>query len=868
MSDHVSEDDIRTKVVTAWLYGHGISPADIKLEFTFAVRLGRSTFHAGARDIFHPRADVLVSDSHGRNLLIVEVKAPHERLDDDSRDQGISYARGLAVGNMPPFVVVTNGHDTTIFDTLTKSELNGTTIPLDHPHVRAGYCISADDLALRAEALEMLISLSPTNLLQFCRDQTAYHMARLRSEDLQSGKKYIPSLFVERSESADRLRELIDEKGRSVALVIGRPQIGKTSFICHQVEQRLEDSTPCLFLPAIGMRGSILTELASDFGHLLGDHCATHLDILSRLRRVAARSNARIILFVDGWNEATAEVARSIDQDSDRVTGNNLQLVVSLTNTAATRLLRDAAGNPSRLAEAAQLSAGAPALIEADRVTNSQKRPWSVVDIPAFTDSERARAYDLYCQAYRVFCPETHQRTSEPYLLAIAMEQYANSSLPSILDEPALLGGTLQRKASRVVGMEQKAVPGMLEQLAHAMHEHGAPLPVTLALRAWNSPSTSYPPHGLYDAALLAECSDQYCTQSIDFYYGRERDYAIAYLACQWHRQLTGPQEIAAWAELATKQQAGVDALRWFFRQRQIVFDLRQSCGGYPRFENPLVQNLFLSGLCDLVTFGESIDDSLLEYAASFIHQTQPPSLMLEAIRLTSLATEDAESLADGLAKAGSLSDAVRAILTIGDEYPLAPDSPGEVVLDALKSLHWGDLSREVGVDDLEHSEVSAVLAECLRNATCKTSHYAAECLGHVAPLLFFQELLSLWYSRPSVDVHCRLEAVDGGIQNATSELQELYYGSMYCSGSGYIDYLVGSENPSALLEEYSRVSRVIAPIIEICPGSLTEGLSDLLKALRPCGEVDHDFNDTSFTPSPLNRLLPFMDQAYDATDE
>ncbi|MEM6402478.1 MAG: type I restriction enzyme HsdR N-terminal domain-containing protein [Cyanobacteria bacterium P01_D01_bin.116] len=202
--ENFSEEDIRTKVVANWLANHGFKPADISVEFSFEIRLGRGIFRVGSgkeQSVFRPRADVLVRSCNGRNLLIVEVKAPNEQVDDQAREQGISYARLLREGGIAPFVVVTNGYETRIYDSISGDLVDGTTIPVNHPHVRNGFRVSADDLALRAEALETFISLSPENLMEFCRAQVSQRMRLLRSNDPCSGKKYIPALYIEREQA-------------------------------------------------------------------------------------------------------------------------------------------------------------------------------------------------------------------------------------------------------------------------------------------------------------------------------------------------------------------------------------------------------------------------------------------------------------------------------------------------------------------------------------------------------------------------------------------------------------------------------------------------------------------------------------------
>ena len=139
----MSEDDIRTKVVYPWLVASGFKPAEISIEFSFEIRLGRSLYRIGGPNkttksasapkserLARPRTDVLVRLGV-MNLMIVEVKAPNESIDATARDQGISYARLLP--QIAPFVVVTNGSNTAVYDSITREELSGGLIPHDHP---------------------------------------------------------------------------------------------------------------------------------------------------------------------------------------------------------------------------------------------------------------------------------------------------------------------------------------------------------------------------------------------------------------------------------------------------------------------------------------------------------------------------------------------------------------------------------------------------------------------------------------------------------------------------------------------------------------------------------------------------------------
>lgn len=133
----LTEEDIRSLVVNSWLTGHGIQLSEISLEFAFEVQLGRNVWKVDGRAksnerdksvATRPRSDVLVRRGN-TNLMIIEVKGPNEPLDDHARNQGISYARLLP--QIAPFVVVTNGRESKLFDAVTTERIDGHTVPLE-----------------------------------------------------------------------------------------------------------------------------------------------------------------------------------------------------------------------------------------------------------------------------------------------------------------------------------------------------------------------------------------------------------------------------------------------------------------------------------------------------------------------------------------------------------------------------------------------------------------------------------------------------------------------------------------------------------------------------------------------------------------
>src|SRR5438094_771759 len=118
------EEDLRSRVLLPYLRALGLGPDQVRLEKTFRLKLGLTAVEVGTREpraIVGGRLDVLVQNIQGENLFVVELKAEDKELTDDDRDQGISYARLL--DQIAPFVLLTNGREARLYDTLTKQQL-------------------------------------------------------------------------------------------------------------------------------------------------------------------------------------------------------------------------------------------------------------------------------------------------------------------------------------------------------------------------------------------------------------------------------------------------------------------------------------------------------------------------------------------------------------------------------------------------------------------------------------------------------------------------------------------------------------------------------------------------------------------------
>jgi hypothetical protein len=846
----LSEEDIRTKVVTTWLADHGFGLADISIEASFEVRLGRGVFRVESGElvqtssesaVFRPRADVLVRSCDGRNLLIVEAKAPDKSLDNEDREQGISYARLLREGGIAPFVILTNGRETQIYDSISGNLVSGIRVPFEHPHVKAGFRVCGDDLSLRSEALEALISLSPSNLIEFCRAQVSYRMQPLRSDDLFSGKKYIPALYVERPAARNDFVRLLDEERRRVVVVVGLPQVGKTNFICHLVEERIQQGMPCLFYPAVGMQKGLLQEISEDFEWFIGASSPTH-HIVHKLTRILRRTGQRLIIFIDGWNEADQALARAIDYECERLSCEDVSLVISMTNVAAFRLLLDNAGNPSRVAEAASIGTTAVPLLEIDP-EKKRNQDWSVVSIKKYSPEERSEAYQKYAEAFQVQETERHHHVDDPFLLRIGMELFQGQILPEVLEEPALIKQSIQMKVSRAVGLNADSASMFLSEFAYEMFLNDRPVGQRALAKRCGRSVAAEPPKGLFEAALLAKMHDDYGLPAFDFYYSRERDYIVACWARDWPRKLQESQEaIVSELSLAVSTQVGTEALRWFLRQPEYEKILRSGVESWACYSNPATRRVLLSTLWNIVNQREIENDSWIRNA--MYQGVQDPNMLVraEAAKLMAWLTEDSLELASIISEDKEL---VAGLLSVEEEYPIEYDI-GYVVLSALRDLHW----QSTHYDD-QGSRVSETLIQLIEDRDSPIIYTSAvKALGFIAPDIFLSWLCSQLSSRLLSDE--MKSACAKGIKLAIQELQERYYGSL-CPG--YLEVLV--DEPERLKEEYLQMYQICMPVIvAFWPEESSKQLFDILVALQP----DESLLDTERLPTSdktaLNDIL------------
>lgn len=894
-----SEADITYKLLNVWLADCGIQPGQISPEYTFHIQLGRNVHEVQSRKptsrTVRPRADILVRSREGKNMLIIEAKAPGEPLDNSVRKQGICYARLLKDGGIAPFVLLTNGKETKIFDSISGEQVDGTSISADHPYVKAGFRVSTNDLALRAEALETFIALSPENLKNFCRLQVDSRMARVRG-DINSEKKYIPATYVERREAKDRLSEFLEEQQRTVILVLGSPQVGKTSFLCHEVEDRLSKDIACLFYSAVGMKKGLLGSICEDLTWILGDESSAYQVIHNKLSRILRQVGRRLAIFVDGWNEVDPTLAAVIGEDCEKLLSHDISCVLSMTTIAAQRLLLDNADNPTPLSEAARVSKSEIALLQAQQETTNGK--WSTIFIGKYTYGEALEAYGKYAKEFNVRVPASHlnillhESTGyryflDPFLLRTAMELFQGQDLPGVLDEHFILQQNLDRKALRSADLRGINVQALLSKLANKIFMVGGPIPLSEAMLLWEKSPIDRLPRGLYEAGILTESFSESGVVLLDFYYDRDRDFSIAYWSRQWPAKFLGDQGIlGSELAMAVQSRAGVEALDWFLRQLEHIRYLQRAFEYFPAYDNPEIRRVLLTCLYHLVERQGRILDEDME---SLVVEAIPLGISDPSMRVRVEASQFLELDAE------LITPFINEILLINlleseEEFPFdyREDLPGEptssIVLRAFSEVHFNTTPEDESPDN--GSELTDMLLPLLHHTSQVVRSASTKALGYLVPQILLENLSQMTASSKIGEDKKKDYVL--GIELMTERLYAHYFGpDRLMSQNAIYDYEVEAleeraevlyeelgERTEVLCEEYAYLYELCIPIIQFywhekCSDALLAFLRDTqppkrvldltgFPAIKEVMYVYADYHVIISPPQQIKRQSPY----------
>jgi len=233
----LNEEDLKQKVILPYVESLGFNMEELELEKSFSIRLGRNSYCLNRKKDTKKaggRLDILCK-SGDQNLIVIEAKADTVKITQDDIDQGVSYARLL--DSIAPFVLVTNGKETRVIDTISKEELNDTNIASQSQFWKNNCKLSSEEeLKFRYEALENFVGYSYENLAIFSQSQIEDRISVLKGNKEDLTKKYIPDLFLEKEDLIHTFKKFLDAS-ESVFSIVGESGVGKTNQMCNLTEK-------------------------------------------------------------------------------------------------------------------------------------------------------------------------------------------------------------------------------------------------------------------------------------------------------------------------------------------------------------------------------------------------------------------------------------------------------------------------------------------------------------------------------------------------------------------------------------------------------------------------------------------------------
>lgn len=828
----MSEDDIRTKVVYEWLKDCGFNKSDISIEYSIRIQLGKEEI------IKTKRSDILVKNSAGKNLFIIEVKKPSHKLHDDDKHQAISYARLLKDG-IAPFSILTNGKQTLIYDSITGEEISKTTIPKSHSYIKNGYKISGDILKERSEALEFLITSSEENLIIFCKGQVKSRISILKSNDLDSGKKYIPELYIHRIKAEKDLRKkLLREKSTKITLILGKPQQGKTCFVCNTVETYLAKGFPCLFYPAITLKNGLLKELEDDFNWEYKEQLTSN-QIISKLNLISEKNDRPLLIFIDGWNEM-AKNAIELNDECKRLSTGRIKIILSTTLPSLNSLIIDEADNITYIGEETNLTRG-----YIDKFVNTQFKPSdiddkSIVIIEGFNYREHKNAILAHEKAYNTKFQEDSNLPKDPFYIRLAAEQFKGRTVPKFTTLSKLIKESIKRKAARR-GINEIITYSFLNKIIDKVLLYDTPLKCTdIPYNINDSLSLLH----FQESAILLQINNNEVPE-IDFYYTHDKDYCIIIVNQKLHELCLSynPVGVKIVLKKLLQTNSGKSALLWFFTcpEYQLYIKKVFSEYDYSNNENRPILQLLVNILFTSSGLQEKLDISWLEKIIEhiFCREEEIEILQEEFLPIVYKYLQDLNKEVDN----SKYNFWIKVLL----KYDNGIEELG--FQDSYIGMYYGDEDLRSFDGYFSHSQFDVTLfKELTLDNDPIISERAAKFLAYSVSHTYLEFVPQVIKHHLKIGNHHLSDLINGSCDLIIDEMQERYYGSL-CRGL-FDGIEIGDDIAKS---EYEDQTRLWQPIIELvgANSTLAKDITKLLTELKYYAGLEDD-NQQIIDPNQL----------------
>lgn len=553
--DLANEEEVRNKIMGPYLKALGLSIKDVECEKTLKLKLGKTTHNKQSANV---RLDILCKKGN-KNLFVFELKRDSKKIDQEDIDQGISYARLLHP--IAPFMIVSNGMDTQVFDTITKEKLNDKKIEKSE-FVKKNFEITIqNDISLRYEALKYFIGYSSKNLKIFCDLQNEKELSSLLGNKEKLNAKYIPDLFIERNYLTQKFEEFKNTNVNTF-LILGNSGVGKTNSMCNFVKTTSNNNL-VLFYRGSFLSKPLFKKIREDFD-LFFSSSLTEVEVFRNLNNLAGEKGQKVYIFIDAIDEIPLRNrALNINEICDVVEKfENIKLCITCKTYSLDEFIE----------------------IHGEETSLCRQTRGNKFYLEIFNDNELSDVILKYKKIFNlsgIFSEELKEYCRLGFNLKIIGELFNNNSVPKCIDVDKITKKYIESKA-KITNIKKRNLIKVFSKIAELMcnevNENIGKVKESKLIEAIGEDISEH----FFTYNLLEREEDENGRTYISFYYTKLSDFVIALYLYELDK-LSGEEFESAINKLKSSSH-GISSLLWFKEyttvdQQQIFIKIKKQEG-------------------------------------------------------------------------------------------------------------------------------------------------------------------------------------------------------------------------------------------------------------------------------------------------
>lgn len=453
MSDYMNEEQIKNTIVLPYFSQMGFDKDEIEFETNFKILLPRENYkeingtvnNIKEKNVY---SDILYKCRIGgvlRNIFIVEVKSEKHVINERDINQGITYARLLE--DIAPFVIITNGKESKVYDTITKKQINN--IKSSY-YIYNGFQITVNE-EIRREAYKLLLGLDSNNLIEICNQQSNENWGDILTYTLNE-KNVSTQLNYGRTKYLDDIENFI-HSDKKVYPLLGKSGIGKTNII-YSFWKKYHDKYPIMFYNAGLLSKGLCEKIVEDFEFLISRKY-TIANLLQEVDSIVKKNQQKLVVIIDGIDEYKniLNLKNDLNDLVKKIIGMNIIFIVSCKVTEMENDIWNQViyfnGNINTIGDV---------LYQSDKFYNINLKGNEVEVLDSF---EIKKIWGIYKEVYKVqgdLENEAKELAVTPLLMRMLCEIYQNTKIESEISEVGLYKKWLSFKMKQLSNFQMSKI--------------------------------------------------------------------------------------------------------------------------------------------------------------------------------------------------------------------------------------------------------------------------------------------------------------------------------------------------------------------------------------------------------------------------